>query len=45
MTDLAVEAFIARLRLTTGIETSPVKRYSPAQIETVRKAVLASLPQ
>jgi hypothetical protein len=45
MTDLAVEAFIARLGLNTGIETSPVKRYSPAQIETVRKAVLASLPQ
>jgi hypothetical protein len=45
MTDLAVEAFIARLGLKTGIETSPVKRYSSAQIETVRKAVSAGLPQ
>ena len=45
MTDLAVEAFINRLRLDTGIETTAVKRYSPAEIERVRKAVLASVPQ
>jgi hypothetical protein len=45
MTDLAVEAFIERLGLNTGIEITPEKRYSPAQIESVRRAVSAGLPQ
>jgi HEAT repeat protein len=45
MTDLAVEAFIARLGLKTNIELEPVKRYSSAEIDRVRKAVSASMPQ
>ena len=45
MTDLAVEAFVTRLGLATGIEMTPVKRYSPAEIDRVRRAVSARLPQ
>ena len=45
MTDLAVEEFIARLGLKTDIELKPVKRYSSAEIDRVRKAVSASMPQ
>ncbi len=44
MTDNAVEAFITRLDLQTGIKTAPVKRYSPEEIDRVRKAVSASIP-
>ena len=44
LTDNAVEAFIARLALNTGTETAPSKRYTPEEIERVRKAVAAGLP-
>jgi len=45
MTDLAVEAFVARLGLAIGIEMTPVKRYAPAEIDQVRKAISARMPQ
>lgn len=45
ITDLAVEAFISRLDLRTGIETSAVKRYGPEEIEQVRSAIAGSIPR
>jgi hypothetical protein len=45
LTDLAVDAFITRLKLETGVATAPVKLYSPEEIGKVREGILAAIPQ
>lgn len=43
--DVAAGAFVTRLKLKAGFKVNPAIQYSPAQIDEVRKAIRAAIPQ
>lgn len=43
--DVAVGAFVTRLKLKVGLKVNPAVQYTPAQIDEVRRAVGGAIPQ
>ncbi len=43
--DVAAGAFVTRLKLKVGFKVNPAIQYSPGQLNEVRKAIRASIPQ